>query len=192
MGAVEALCDGRVQQEPHFTDRMLGRIEQAMEGHQYHGVTWTAMTLTDRGRNAQEATYGADFMGVASIELPGFSVKKGFLAQAKLVEPGDYVSPKEYDRMKQQCEDMLIHTPSSFVFLYSTQFIRIVPAITVASCDPINPHNLYCRSMARFYEEHFSCFIGDRRISDANIDTLEEIAHEYRARNALALFAKAR
>ncbi len=42
MGAVEALRDGRVEQEPQFTDRMIGRIEHAMKGHEYHGVTCKA------------------------------------------------------------------------------------------------------------------------------------------------------
>ena len=191
MGAVNALGDGRVEQEPHFTDRMLGRIEQAMDGYEHNGVRWNAKTLTDRGRGAQESTYGADFMGVASIELPGLSVKKGFLAQAKLIEPGAYLSQTEYDRMARRCNTMLKYTPDSFVFMYSSTSIRIVPAITVVSSERINPHELYSRAVSRFYEEHFSCFIGDRKISAPSVDVLEAMANEYRARSALALFAKA-
>jgi hypothetical protein len=59
-GTVEALVEGRVEQEPAFTDRMLGRIETAMEGYVTKGVRWTAKTLTDRGRNSQEREFGAD------------------------------------------------------------------------------------------------------------------------------------
>lgn len=41
----EALIDGRIEQEPAFTDRMLGRIEQAMTEYEINGVKWTAKTL---------------------------------------------------------------------------------------------------------------------------------------------------
>src|SRR5713101_2938295 len=75
------LDEALVEQEPQFTDRMLDRITQAIEGYQTKGVLWRAKTLTDRGANAQEKQYGADFVGVLQIEVPGYSVKKGFLAQ---------------------------------------------------------------------------------------------------------------
>ena len=57
------LKDGRIEQEPAFTDRMLGRIEYSMERCRTKNLRWTAKTLTDRGRNSQESRYGADFMG---------------------------------------------------------------------------------------------------------------------------------
>ncbi len=191
MGAVAALNDQRVEQEPAFTDRMLGRIEHALEGYEIKGVSWKAKTLTDRGRNAQESKYGADFLGVASIELPNFKLSKGFLAQAKLLGPTGKITKSEYERMQGQCKKMLGLTPDSFVFLYSIVGISIVPAISVVSCNsPINPHDLYSRSMARFYEEHFACFIGDGALSAPRIENLEEIASEYRVRNALGLYAK--
>ena len=131
------------------------------------------------------------FHGGPSITLPGLSVRKGFLAQAKLIAPGEKISTSEYDRMKRQCDIMLDNTPDSFVFLYSTESIRIVPAIAIVSSQPINPHDLYSRGISRFYEDHFACFVGDRRLHAPDVRTLEAIADENRARNALALFAKA-
>lgn len=49
----DSLGDGTVEQEPAFTDRMLGRIAEAMQGFEVKGVRWTAKTLTDRGPGAQ-------------------------------------------------------------------------------------------------------------------------------------------
>jgi hypothetical protein len=187
---VEALRAGRIEQEPAFTDRMLGRIEEAMEGYEIKGIRWTAKTLTDRGRGAQETEYGADFVGVLSIRLPDYSVDKGFLAQAKLIEPDGYFPPAEYRRLADQCNDMLNVTPSAYVFLYSRHGISIVPAIAVVSSSHCNPHNLYRRSAARFYEEHFESFFGDRRIRVPNIDALEALRHEGRSRASLFLGAK--
>ncbi len=188
-GTIEALNTRRVEQEPQFTDRMIGRIEQALEEYQIKGVIWRAKTLTDRGRGAQESIYGADFMGVLDISIEGYSVRKGFLAQAKLIEPNSNISPQEYARMRDQCREMLGLTPASFVFLYSSQGINVVPAISVVAADRMNPHDLYSRRLNRFYEEHFASFLGDKAISTPDINVLEGLADRYKSRSALGLLA---
>lgn len=188
--AVEALASRRVEQEPEFTDRMLGSIEQAMRQYRTKGVSWEAKTLTSRGRGSQEKPYGADFLGVLSINLPQFTVNKGFLAQAKIIGEKDNMPRKEYKRLCKQCEGMLNLSPDSFVFLYSTKSIRIVPAISIVSANAINPHALYTRSFERFFEAHFESFIGDRQIHTPHPDTLRELADKYNARSALSLTAK--
>lgn len=188
--AIEAFREGRVEQEPALTDRMLGGIEEAMREFHVKGIKWNAKTLTDRGRGSQEKQYGADFAGVLSIELPGFQVKKGFLAQAKIIEPGGYISGNIFNSMREQCEKMLTMTPDSFVFLYSKKEIVVVPAVSIAGAEYVNPHDLYSRSIARFFEEHFQSFIGDRRISSPTPDTLEELRREVNSRSLLYLEAR--
>lgn len=185
-----SLSVGQVEQEPAFTDRMLGRIEEAMTNYSIKGVRWEAKTLTDRGPYAQEARFGADFIGVLDIHLPGYSVKKGFLAQAKLIEPDDPMSTANYSRMRDQCKRMLKLSAASFLFLYCRQGIFVVPALSVVSADRCNPHELYKRSIARFYEEHFECFVGDHRISVPHIGTLEGIQREMTAKRLLFLKAR--
>ena len=188
---VEALKAEWIEQEHHFTDRMLGRIEQAIDGYTTKGIVWRAKTFTDRGRNAQETRYGADFLGIVSIRLPNFSLDKGFLAQAKLLNPPGRMSSSEYQRLQQQCRNMLNITPDSFVFFYSPTGIRIIPASSVISCNTnINLYDyLYSRTISKFYEDHFACFIGDIRLRAPNIEeTLENIAENYRVRNVLVLY----
>lgn len=189
-GTVDALVEGRVEQEPAFTDRMLGRIETAMEGYVTKGVRWTAKTLTDRGGSSQEREFGADFAGVLNIDLEDFKVSKGFLAQAKLVEPRVFVPARELERMVIQCERMLEHTPAAFLFLYSAQGISVVPAISVVSATFLNPHELYPRSMSRFYEEHFECFIGDRTIAEPTPEMLDTLRERLRTRTLSYLAAR--
>jgi len=186
----EALREGRIEQEPAFTDRMLGAIEEVMRNYSAKGVRWTAKTLTDRGRNAQERRHGADFAGVLSIEFPGFHVNKGFLAQAKLIEPLDSLPKTQFDRMKVQCELMLAQTPDSFLFLYSRNGVTVVPAVSIASSDARNPHEFYSRSVSRFYEEHFECFIGDRRLNAAKQTMLDDLRREQDTRSLLYLEAR--
>jgi len=178
-----------VEQEPHVTDRMLGRIAQSIEGYKAKGVTWTAKTLTDHAPGAQERQYGADFVGVLEIDIPGYKVKKGFLAQAKLMK-SDNMNRRDFNRMVDQCKMMLELSPASFVFHYSFEDIRVIPAIAVlAASGPavvLNPDAMYSRSISSFYEGHFECFIGDMRISEASERTLEEL----RARSLLYLAAR--
>lgn len=182
--ATEAFLDGRVEQEPAFTDRMLGTVEEAMRGYRVKGVTWTAKTLTDRGPHSQERVYGADFMGVLSIDLPDFSVKKGFLAQAKMARNA------RDPRLREQCERMLKLSPASFVFLYDQRDVSVVPAISVVGAD-VSPTELYSRSASRFFEEHFESFIGDRAISAPTPKTLERLRLRYETPRLLYLQARA-
>ncbi|HHT9133648.1 MAG TPA: hypothetical protein ACFYD2_01980 [Candidatus Avalokitesvara rifleensis] len=186
---VEDLKKERIEQEPAFTDRMLARIEQVLGSVEIKGVQWTAKTLTDRGPNAQEKIYGADFVGILHINIPEFKVAKGFLAQAKLLEPSAKISNREMQRMKDQCEQMLKLSPASFLFLYSTRGVTVVPAIAIVSSN-VNPYELYRRGVSRFFEEHFESFIGDRRVSCTDNKTLERLSDECNARNALLLKAE--
>jgi hypothetical protein len=189
-GAVDALVERRIEQEPAFTDRMLGRIESAMDGYVAKGIRWSAKTLTDRGRNSQESEFGADFAGVLNIDLPDFSIDKGFLAQAKIIEPKESIAQNEINRMVSQCERMLRYTPDAFLFLYSLQGISVVPAVSIVSAHFANPHEFYARSISRFYEEHFECFVGDRAISSPDPEMLETLRERFRARALLSLSAQ--
>lgn len=189
-GTVDTLVEGRVEQEPAFTDRMLGRIETAMDGYATKGVRWTAKTLTDRAPNSQEREFGADFAGVLNINLEDFKVSKGFLAQAKMIEPHVSIPARDIGRMVAQCEVMLRHSPDSFLFLYSMEGIFVVPAVSVVGGRFSNPHELYARSLSRFYEEHFECFIGDREISTPTPNMLDGLRERLRARSLSYLAAE--
>lgn len=181
---VEGYVDGRIEQEPAFTDRMLGSIEETLSGFQVKGVTWQAKTLSDRGRHAQEKKYGADFMGVLEVSLPEYNVRKGFLAQAKIIDSWFI----DFRELHSQCERMLKLSPASFVFLYSKKGVTVVPAISVVATSA-NPTELYSRNAARFFEEHFESFIGDRNIAVPKIEALDELRGRYEARSLLYLAA---
>lgn len=185
---LKALQQRRVEHEPAFTDRLLGAMEHVLNRATVAGIVWTAKTLTDRGAGSQEAEFGADFMTVFQLSLKDFSVSKGFLAQAKLVEPTDSFSNSESDRLKSQCEKMLNFSPASFVFLYSQQSgIQVVPAIEIVSARSCNPHELSSKAMGKFYQEHFECFIGDHSIKSADRTGLDDLRQRFKARKLLEL-----
>lgn len=183
--SVRALKDGRVEHEPAMTDRMLGAIEESLTNYCVKGICWRAKTLTDRGRGSQESKYGADFMGVLDINLPEFTVSKGFLAQAKLIRNGSAGNLKE---LKRQCEKMLELSCDSFVFLYGPNGVRVVPALAIVGTT-VEPLQLYNRSAQRFFEEHLQCFIGDRNIKCPTPQTLDALRTRFETRSAILIQA---
>ena len=182
--------EGVIEHEPTFTDRMLGAIEEAKSDFSVKGVRWRSKTLTYQGPHAQETEYGADFIGVLDINLSEYSVVKGFLAQAKRVEPDQFMNSRDWEDMKEQCDKMLALSPDSFVFVYSKEAISVVPAVSVVGAHTRNLHDLSARSITRFYEEHFQCFIGDRRISAPNLETLDKLQVQFESRRLLYLEAR--
>jgi hypothetical protein len=185
---LDALRDGRVEQEAALTDRLLGSMEHVLNRKQIAGVRWTVKTLTDRGRGSQESVFGADFMAALELSLDGYQVAKGFLAQSKLIEPSQTFSQQEVTRLRDQCKQMLSFSPASFVFLYSQHSgIVVVPAAEVLASRDCNPHELTSKNMASFYREHFECFIGDHQIRKATPQGLDELRQRYEARRLVLL-----
>jgi hypothetical protein len=181
--SIQGLVDGEVEQETALTDRMLGAIVESLEDFTRDGIHWRAKTLTDHGNKAQEKEFGADFMGVLRVSVPGFKIEKGFLAQAKLLRRNKV---DDEARLKAQCARMLQFTPDAFVFLYSKTGVRIVPALAVASAT-VGSEHLYSRSVQRFFEDHLECFIGDSGIAAATPSGLELIRSASLVRRTLIL-----
>jgi len=184
---VKDYARGGIQEEPDFTSRMLQAIQGAMNETTLKGVLWQSVVTTSRGPNTQERAMGADFMGVLSIDLPDYKVRKGFLAQAKR---GDHLRGHEMTRLQEQCERMLSLTPESYVFLYKRDSVRVLPAISVLSANVRELTDLYNWSIQIFFESHLESFIGDRRLSAASRDQLEGLLREYGVTHGLYLAAK--
>ncbi|NIM13176.1 MAG: hypothetical protein GTO45_13750 [Candidatus Aminicenantes bacterium] len=187
--ALDALVSSRIEQEPAFTDRLLGGIEHAMDGFRHEGIIWTAKTFTDRGHKSQESRIGADFAGVLKLDLARVSLSTGFLAQAKLVDPRDSLSKKEYQRLVSQCRFMLHISPASYVFLYSVSGIQIVPAISLTNAKQRNPYLLYKMTFSQFFEYHLASFIGDYRLGIPSIEAIKNLRTDSIAQRVLFLSA---
>jgi hypothetical protein len=185
---LDAMTSTRVEHEPSITDRLLANIEYGLDGHEIAGVEWEAKTLTSIGKKSQEVRHGADFVAVLNLNLPGYKVSKGFLAQAKRLEPGQNMSSHDYKDLIDQCNKMHNISPVSYVFIYSKQSgIRVVSAVDILSADTCNPLTLETWSLKEFFEAHIQCFIGDFRVNAANSYELEALAADVRARNGIIL-----
>ena len=184
--AVQSYQRSEVEEETDFTALMLGHMGESMDRYEVRGVRWSAKILTSHRPNAQETRFGADFVGVVRMDLPEYQTAKGFLAQAKRIEPGDPFRQRDWDRLVDQSRAMLSVTPESFVFLYSRNGITVAPATAIlAARGRCNPHELYAQSATRFYEQHFECFVGDPGIQSADVRTLEQAQARYGLQLAL-------
>lgn len=187
VGAEATLADGRVEQEPAMTDRMIARIELALEGVEINGITWKAKTLTDRGRGAQEFRYGADFMGVLEVSTPGYSVRKGFLAQAKMIKRSGYLDTRT---LVKQCDQMLKLSPEAYVFLYKESGVEVTSATAVVAASG-NLNAVKSQKARKFFQQHLECMIGDRNIFSATPHGLEDLLQKAEARKGLVISATA-
>ena len=81
---IRDMNQGKVDTEPSITDRYLAVLQHVIsEQWKKEGLEFDVRTLGDRGPNAAESKYGADFVAVLNIKLEGYKQTKGFLCQAK-------------------------------------------------------------------------------------------------------------
>lgn len=162
---IESVCSEDINQEPHITDRLLARLEDAIDSTKDLQIGWRARTLTDHGRSAEESRVGADFAGTFEATTKDLTFSKSFLAQAKILNEDAKLSKKEASRLRLQCRKMLQVTPASFVFLYGKTSISVVSALAVFSTPTQNLNLLGAKDVPAFFHDHLTCFIGDTTLS---------------------------
>lgn len=203
--AIRHLSEQAIETEPSLTDRFLGAIDNIFEanGFEANGFLIKSRTLRDRGRNAPEHEFGPDFISVLNINISNYSLSKGFLVQAKLAgkEEINIIDKKPYpevqvyfpsnkaknnSRLLTQCEQMLNITPDSFVFVYSTFGIYVVPASTFASIKSTSsPQSVYSKTLERFYKDFLMSYIGDRRLNAYDDETLRRLSSQTFSNSAM-------
>lgn len=174
-----------VHDEPAISAQLVERIRGALDNTTEGGLHWQGKVFSSSSSGSEETDFGADILGVLDIATFELTVRKGFLAQAKMVKPGRSL---DLSRLKTQCKRMLALSPDSFVFLYKVdeREVRVVPALTVAQAT-VSPTELYDRSLKRFLIAHFECFIGDQGLASQRRRDLEGLRAARSARNLLYL-----
>ena len=158
----------------------VGVVEQEMLAHTSSRQTqlrWEAATLrSSSGRAAEEKRYGADILGVLTIETAEFQTNKGFLAQAKRAEPGERFSSSEWQRLVGQCEKMLQCSRDAYVMVYSKKAgIRFFSGQAVSGFSGTDIFELYSLGVGDFFKRHLQSFIGDARLNQAHVSVLDAI-----------------
>ena len=164
--------------EPDVTSALVTRFRDALDRHEKAGIRWSAKVLSSHGTGAEEKTFGAVFVGSLHIDFPDFEIRKGFLAQAKKQNEGRKLPSKEWDRLTEQCKNMMKYSNASFVLIYSLNGFFVVPAVSVLACKGSEDlHTLHPMRIHNFYKKHFRCFFGDYRIRDSSPSILDELQY---------------
>ena len=129
-----------------------------------------------QGKEAEEKRHGADVLGVLEIKLPDYSVTKGFLWQAKIIEPGEALPNKQWEKFQEQCRTMLKRTDDAYAVIYSrTDGVRFIPAQQILEIDRDQVYELGSRSLHGSFKGHVKCEIGDRKLNNPTIETLDRL-----------------
>jgi hypothetical protein len=176
---VEDFQGGIIAGEESMTDRLVQSVRTALDGRSIGNLRWRARTLkTARGRGAEEKRHGADVLGVLEVDLEEYKVKKGFLWQAKIVEPSQHLTAAAWEKFQQQCRTMLERSCDSFAVIYSREEgVRFIPAQEILEIEADQVYDLGSRSLFGFFKGHVKCEIGDRRLNAPTIETLERLSH---------------
>ena len=208
--AIRGLNKGHIETEPSLTDRFLGGLEVAF-GNDTCGLRsdhfdLQLRTLRDRGPNAPEREFGADLVCVFDANIPGCTLTKGVLVQAKRtgsegigISPGNHRypdisvevskrAPSTPNSLFAQCEAMLSVTSDSFVFVYASDGIFVVPALSIVSMEIGGRSlNVYSKPLRYFMQDFLYCFIGDALVNAIDDETLRNLQERVRARSAMLL-----
>lgn len=165
--------EGKVTDEPEITGEIMGQLVARFDEKPIGGLRWSGSIMRNKsGEAAQELRTGADLMIHVEVKTPTINYSKGVLIQAKRAEPDERVKASEISRLNGQCNKMLDHTASSFVFTYAKGSMRCGSATRfTASQDP----RLYKQctwTSYRFFLELFRCPIGDPNIVGDTVNYL--------------------
>jgi hypothetical protein len=211
--AIQGLEQGLIETEPCFTDRLLGGMEVAFsagnKGLRADNFDLKLRTLRDRGANAPEREFGADLVCVFNSDLKTCTLSKGVLVQAKkagsggvTIFPGNHRYPEISVAVSKrdpscpnslfaQCQAMLSITPDSYVFVYCSDGIFVVPALSIVSLEVGGRSlNIYSKCLRYFMLDFLQCFLGDALINAVDDDSLRKVRERVRARSAMMLTIK--
>jgi len=182
--AVRDYGDEDVVNEEPFSDQLCGRLKETLESFKTANIDWqvdVAQASLGRGRlrartlakHKEEPDLGADLVMTLDIDTPTYSVRKGFLAQAKRLQPGKLLSNEKHRELIGQCDRMLSVTPASMVFLYSTEEVTVVPAAAVMALRHTNLWKIVTYEIEILYRDFAICWFGDPRLQSTDRQSLE-------------------
>lgn len=206
-GATERVCAdygaGDVVHEEPFSDQLCGRLKETLEDFETENVRWQAeMATAPKGRarlrartltkTKEEPLFGADIVMTLDIETDDYSVKKGFLAQAKRLDLGKRLDNSDHRKLLNQCERMLKITPSSTVFLYNQRGVHPIPATAVLSLRSHELWEIVTYSQRILYYDFAICWFGDSRLQATDAISLEGLRTLVDAETAVRFIGRGR
>lgn len=162
--AIESLRRGLVRREDDLSGVLKGSLDAELEGT-IGALTWDCTIVNHgSGQAAQEKEFGADILIHVRFDTDELKYNKGVLVQAKRLEAGERMPSGPHQKLVEQCNDMLKHTPAAFVFVYSNTGMRCGSASAIAGSHNRDLNDQSAWTSYRFFLELFRCPIGDPNI----------------------------
>ena len=191
-----------VHEEP-FSDQLCGRLKETLQEFETPRVRWQVdVAMAGRGSGRfyarslskydEEPRFGADLVMVLDIDLPDYSVRKGFIAQAKRLGSGEELDGSNREKLLEQCRRMVSFTPASLVLLYSRHGVHPVSATAVLAARGYNLYSLETYSTAIMYRDFAICWLGDQRIQATDRASLDALRQLIDAEGAVRIQGRAR
>lgn len=208
--AVRRVCDkfDGISDEDDFSSRLLEGIEGRLDGHQFNNTTWSASALkpadilkpdqvmvsarrlSSKGPGSAEARYGADIIIVIDINTPEYTITKGVLIQAKMLDLGDNFSGAEWGALKEQIRKMKTVTNDAHVWLYSKEGVRSIHAQAILGALYPTPDRLYVESAQTFFGSFVKSKYGDDKFVANSDQAMRALQREYDTKHALLVRAR--
>jgi hypothetical protein len=193
---------GRISGEESFTDILLSTLELNINGfkirHQpryaaspmpyssrettlkanYEKVSIDARSLGHKGAGSEESISGADMIVIANIDLGGETIKKGFIAQAKLSDNSSPFKRSFGDKnLREQTNRMRKVSTSAFVFRYNNLEIGCfdTDGVDTTAERPFTGDSKM--SLGYVFKEFFRCNKGDVNLTAIDKSSFRDILH---------------
>ena len=181
-----------IADEDDFTSRLLERIEKALNGQTFTGITVHVAKLTSKGPKSGEAEFGADIVATMNIDLEEYRADKGILIQAKRLNTGGRFEATDWRRLEAQIGKMSKYTNESYIWCYDENGVRSIKAATLKGLESRKPDDLYVSKCATFFGEFFQCKHGDPIISGYGSLALARLREQYEAKSAISFSIRQR
>ena len=170
----------RYRQEPAYINALMGKLDgEVFDDGNGKKVQFIVTIVDDRGPNAAESKYGADFAIVFEKVGGKKQISKAILGQGKNGASDD-LNRSEKSRLIGQCEKMNTHT-SEYIVLEAPTDNSKPPMVRVG--DPKNPLKIGARYTLEdyFLKKFIACKHGDKRdkfveaVQDSTLNQLKII-----------------
>ena len=165
--------------ERSFSEALITRTRDAINDLDTGGISVKMRTLTDMQRDSEEKRFGADIVGVLTVNRPSTRYSKGFLAQAKM--------GTNRRGLVNQCKKMLALSHASYVIVYGQDGVKVVPAQSVTNSRRVSLDRLSSMTYLGFMREFVKCFLGDFNLTGIAPVSLERLRDQVGARAGFEL-----
>ena len=186
-GTTRSVTEGPEPSAPKLIEQWVRAAARSVDGFRHGNLRWRSKALVAAAEQAAAAQ--VDLLCVLDVDLPGYTARRGFLAQAFAIDAEHPPDSGRLQTLRSRSATLLRSTAAAFVLVLRSRGPVVVPASAVVAATG-RPDRLHKRKVGHFFEEFFSGFLGDPKMAQVAGEesaTLETLMARRKARAGLAL-----